>query len=120
MSFIHVLSSEMLSNITMAQVGVKQSWGFKEFVEMVRAKGSFKRADGQVNKTTGEVFDTYVAVDFPTSGTNTFVGFSSNLGELSDQQVASQIKDLQVVELESGSFKICKKGTNSWKDVELF
>ena len=49
----------------------------------------------------------------------TFVGFSRNLGVLTAKQIAAQKADLQVVELESGYYSLCKQGTNSWEDVNL-
>ena len=60
-----------------------------------------------VNKTTGESFKScmFTAPD----GTRTIVNFSSNLGELTPNEIVSQKADLQVVELESGSFKLCKR-----------
>lgn len=69
------------------------------------------------NSNTGETFKSCAFVS-PT-GAVTLVGFSSNLGELTPRQIAAQKNDLQVVELESGNLKLCKRGTDSWEDVDL-
>lgn len=102
----------------MAQVGIKNSWDLTAFVAMVKREGaSFKYASNQVNKETGESFNTCVVTDYPSTGVNTFVGFSSNLGELTPEQLRVQKGDLQVVQLESGSYKVCKKGNGGWQDI---
>ena len=69
------------------------------------------------NSQTGETFKScaFVAPD----GAVTLVGFSSNLGELTPQQIAAQKNELQVVKLESGNYKLCKSGADSWEDVDL-
>jgi hypothetical protein len=46
------------------------------------------------------------------------VNFSSNLGELTPQQIASMKDELQVVQLTSGTYKLCKTGS-TWEDVDL-
>lgn len=56
--------------------------------------------------------------------THTFVGFSSNLGELTPAEIASRKNDLQVVEFEPDEegkvhYSLCKKGQNSWQTVDL-
>lgn len=47
------------------------------------------------------------------------VGFSSKLGELSNAELQKQLDSLQVCQLESGSFKLCKQGQGDWETVEL-
>lgn len=47
------------------------------------------------------------------------VGFSSKLGELSNAELQKQLDSLQVCQLESGSFKLCKQGEGDWETVEL-
>lgn len=47
------------------------------------------------------------------------VGFSSNLGEITNAELKAQLDQLQVVTLESGSFKLCKQGEGTWEDVDL-
>lgn len=97
---------------TAQNVGIKNSWSLISFA---RAHGKMKVAPF-VNKETGEAFKSCAFVN--SEGT-TLVAFSSNLGELTPQQIASQKDSLQVVELESGTFKLCKQGNSSWEDVDL-
>ena len=71
---------------------------------------------------TGEVrnFKSMIFVDPANERTvNCFVGFSSNLGELSDSEIVRRKDELQVVELESGSYKLCAQGENAWADIDL-
>lgn len=70
-----------------------------------------------VNSNTGETFKSCAFVG--AGGAVTLVGFSSNLGELTPRQIAAQKDSLQVVELESGNYKLCKRGTDSWESVDL-
>ena len=70
-----------------------------------------------VNKETGECFKSCAFLG--SDGEITLVAFSSKLGELTPKQIAAQKDDLQVVELESGSLKLCKAGKDSWEDVDL-
>ena len=92
---------------TAQNVGIKNSWSLISFA---RAHGKMKVAPF-VNRETGAFVNS--------EGATTLVAFSSNLGELTPQQIASQKDSLQVVELESGTFKLCKQGNNSWEDVDL-
>ena len=98
---------------TAQNVGIKNSWSLLSFA---RAHGKMKVAPF-VNRETGEAFKScaFVASD----GATTLVAFSSNLGELTPQQIAAQKNSLQVVELESGTYKLCKQGASSWEDVDL-
>ena len=98
---------------TAQNVGIKNSWSLISFA---RAHGKMKVAPF-VNKETGEPFKSCVFVN--SEGATTLVAFSSNLGELTPQQIAEQKDSLQVVELESGTFKLCKQGNSSWEDVDL-
>ena len=98
---------------TAQNVGIKNSWSLLSFA---RAHGRMKVAPF-VNKETGEAFKSCAFVD--PEGATTLVAFSSNLGELTPQQIAAQKNNLQVVELESGTFKLCKQGASSWEDVDL-
>lgn len=94
--------------------GIKNSWSLISF-----AKSHGKMQVGEfANKDTGEEFKACIFTS-PVDSTKTFVAFSSKLGELTPQEIASQKNDLQVVELESGNFSLCKAGNNAWQDVEL-
>lgn len=98
---------------TAQNVGIKNSWSLLSFA---RAHGRMKVAPF-VNKETGEAFKSCAFVD--SDGATTLVAFSSNLGELTPQQISAQKNSLQVVELESGTYKLCKQGNSSWEDVDL-
>ena len=98
---------------TINNVGIKNSWSLIAFARM---KGKMQIAP-MVNKQTGEAFKSCM---FTTpDGDRTIVNFSSNLGELTPAEIVAQKADLQVVELESGTFKLCKNGS-TWEDVDLF
>ena len=94
-------------------IGIKNSWSLISFA---KSHGRMKVAPF-VNKKTRECFKSCAFLS--SEGEVTLVAFSSNLGELTPAQIAAQKYDLQVVELESGSFKLCKVGKDSWKDVDL-
>lgn len=98
---------------TAQNVGIKNSWSLISFA---RAHGRMKVAPF-VNKETGEAFKSCAFVN--SDNDVTLVAFSSNLGELTPQQIKEQKDSLQVVELESGTFKLCKQGNSSWEDVDL-
>lgn len=93
---------------------IKNSWTLLSFA---KSHGKMKVTNSLTNSQTGEQFKScaFVAPD----GTVTLVGFSSNLGELTPQQIAAQKDTLQVVQLESGNYKLCKAGTDTWQDVDL-
>ena len=98
---------------TTNNIGIKNSWGLLAFARM---KGKMQVAPF-VNKETGESFKSCMFTD--PDGNRTIVNFSSKLGELTPAEIIAQKADLQVVELESGSYKLCKNGS-TWEDVELF
>ena len=96
-----------------ANQGIVKSWSLLAFA---REKRHMQLGDF-TNPATGEEFKACVFTD--TDMNRTFVGFSRNLGVLTAKQIAAQKADLQVVELESGYYSLCKQGTNSWEDVNL-
>ena len=98
---------------TATTVGIKNSWSLISFA---KAHGRMKVAPF-VNKETGECFKSCAFIG--SYGKITLVAFSSKLGELTPAQIAEQKDDLQVVQLESGSFKLCKAGHDTWEDVDL-
>jgi hypothetical protein len=99
----------------MSQVGIQNSWPLLDFA---KAHGKMKVTNPLINSNTGEEFRSCAFVS--PSGNITLVGFSSNLGELTASEIKARKNDLQVVELESGSFKLCKKGDfSAWDDVDL-
>lgn len=98
----------------MANVGIKNSWSLRDFRN---SHGTMKMAGPFTNPDTGEQFMSTAFVS--PSGAVTLVGFSSNLGELSPAQIKRQVDDLQVVELESGNYKLCKRGTDTWETIDF-
>ena len=97
---------------TSTNKGVKNSWSLISFA---RTHGTMKLAPF-ANKKTGECFKSCAFVD---GDKVTLVGFSSKLGELTSAEIKAQKDDLQVVELNSGTFKLCKKGEDNWETVDL-
>lgn len=95
------------------ETGIKASWSLVAFA---RTHGKMKVAPF-VNKETGEAFKSCMFVNSKGEVTAT-VNFSSKLGELTPQEIATQKDKLQVVQLESGTFKLCKSGS-TWEDVDL-
>lgn len=95
-------------------VGIRNSW---TLVDFAKAHGRMKVTNELTNSQTGETFKSCAFIG--AGGVVTLVGFSSNLGELSPGQIAAQKDNLQVVELESGNLKLCKRGADSWEDVDL-
>lgn len=111
---------------TMAQesqnVGIKNSWSLLDFA---RSHGKMKVTNDMTNTETGKTFKSCAFVS--PSGAVTLVGFSSKLDTINpkadskaiSKQIAAQKDSLQVVELESGNYKLCKAGADSWEDVDL-
>lgn len=93
--------------------GIKNSWALVAFA---RTHGKMK-IGSFVNKDTGEAFKSCMFVD-SNGEVTAVVNFSSKLGELTPQQIASQKDNLQVVQLESGTYKLCKSGS-TWEEVDL-
>jgi hypothetical protein len=93
--------------------GIKASWSLVAF-----AKSNGRMKIGSfINKDTGESFKSCMFVD-DAGNVQKVVNFSSNLGELTPQQIVAQKDSLQVVQLESGTYKLCKAGS-TWEDVDL-
>ena len=92
---------------------IKNSWSLIAFARLFGPKmqvGEF------VNKETGEDFKSCI---FTNGETTTFVAFSSKMGPLSPREIAAKKNELQVVQLESGHYSLCKQGENTWEDVDL-
>lgn len=92
---------------------IKNSWSLIAFAKEFGPKmqvGEF------VNKETGEDFKSCI---FTNGETKTFVAFSSKMGPLSPREIAAKKNELQVVQLESGHYSLCKQGENTWEDVDL-
>lgn len=92
---------------------IKNSWSLIAFAKKFGPKmqvGEF------VNKETGEDFKSCI---FTNGETRTFVAFSSKMGVLSPREIAAKKNELQVVQLESGNYSLCKQGENTWEEVDL-
>ena len=99
---------------TAQNVGIKNSWSLLAF-----AKTHGKMQVGEfVNKETGDAFKSCIFTN-PEDNSRCFVAFSSKMGEMTPSQIAAEKDSLQVVELETGNFSLCKQGANAWEDVEL-
>ena len=96
-----------------SNIGIKNSWSL---ISLAKIHGRMKVAPF-VNHETKECFKSCAFLS--SDGEITLVAFSSNLGELTPRQIAAQKNDLQVVQLESGSFKLCRVGHDTWEDVDL-
>lgn len=94
-------------------VGIRNSWSLLSFARM---KGKMQRGEF-VNKETGESFASCIFTD--PEGNRTFVAFSSKLGPLSAAEIVAKKAELQVVELESGHYSLCRQGENTWEDINL-
>lgn len=106
----------------MANVGIRNSY---PLVEFAKSHGQMKVTNEMVNSETGETFKSCAFV--APGGAVTLVGFSSKLDTINPaaspqviaKQIAAQKDSLQVVELESGNFKLCKTGADNWVSVDL-
>jgi hypothetical protein len=96
-------------------IGIKNSWSLLAFA----ASHGRMQVGEFTNSQTGETFKSCIFTDPNDQAHKTFVAFSSKMGELSPREIAAQKDSLQVVELESGNFSLCKQGANAWEDVEL-
>ena len=111
------MANEVANNEGAQNVGIKQSWSFMAFARMM---GKPRYAAGLENKATHEKFNAIAMVD-PNNDRDVkcFVHFSSKLGELTKEEVAARKDNLQVVELNSGSYVLCNYGNSSWEDIDL-
>ena len=98
---------------TATNVGIKNSWSLLAFARM---KGKMQ-VGSFANKETGDTFKSCIFTD--TNGNRSFVAFSSKMGELTPAQIVAMKDKLQVVELESGNYSLCRQGDNAWEDVNL-
>lgn len=95
------------------QSTIVNSWSLIAFA---KAFGPKMQVGKFANKETGEVFKSCI---FTNGESRTFAAFSSSMGELSPREIAMQKDSLQVVQLESGNYILCKQGQGGWEDVDL-
>ena len=103
----------MTQNNSNNNQGIINSWSLIAFA---RSHGKMQVGEF-ANKETGEVFKSCIFTD--PAGDRCFVAFSSKMGELTPREIAAMKNELQVVQLESGNFSLCKQGQNAWEDVDL-
>lgn len=96
------------------EVGIKQRWSLRDFKSMYKV---MKLTPPMTNKETGEVFTSTAFID--AAGGVTLVGFSSKLGELTSAEIKKRVDELQVVLLNSGNYKLCKAGTDTWETIDF-
>ena len=94
------------------QVGIKNSWSLIAFA---KAHGRMQVGTFESN---GEQFKSCIFTN-PEDQSRCFVGFSSNLGEMTPAEIAADKDNLQVVQLESDNYYLCHNGANAWQDVNL-
>lgn len=104
-----------MADMNATNPGIKDSWSLVSFA---RSHGQMKVAPF-VNKETGESFKSCAFINPEDKSDITLVSFSSNLGELTPSQIAEQKDNLQVVLLNSGTYKLCKAGDDAWESVDL-
>lgn len=115
-----------MANMPLPNVGIANSWSLIAFA---KAHGkpklaSFEKTDaetGEVNSWKSIAFESPTEVN-PETGLPavTFVSFSSKLGELTTSQIKEMKDELQVVQREgSDNYILCKRGTNSWEDIDI-
>ena len=99
--------------MTQSTSSIVNSWSLLAFA---REFGPTMQVGQFANKETGEQFNSCI---FSKGDAKTFVAFSSKMGELTPKQISEMKNDLQVVQLESGNYSLCKKGQNTWEYVDL-
>lgn len=115
-----------MANQPLPNVGIKNSWSFINFAKSHGKPklASFEKVDeetGEINKWKSVAFESPTEVN-PETGLPavTFVAFSSKLGELTARQIVDMKDELQVVQREgSSSYILCKRGSNSWEDINI-
>ena len=98
--------------MTQSQSEIKNSWSLISFA---RIFGKMQVGEF-ANKDTGELFKSCI---FTKGDDLTFVAFSSKMGELTPREIAQQKDNLQVVQLQSDNYILCRKGASTWQDVDL-
>lgn len=94
--------------------GIKDSMALLAF-----AKSHGRMQIGEFeNKETGEHFKSCIFTH-PKNNSRVFVAFSSKLGELTPREIVKNIENLQVVQLKSDNYILCKRGSEAWEDVNI-
>ena len=112
---IALLAMAETTNNTASSNKVVSSCTLREF----RSRYEKMKVAPFVNSQTGEEFHSCAFLD--KANKVTLVGFSSNLGELTAPEIKDRVDSLRVVELTSGSYKLCegKEDFSNWIDVDI-
>lgn len=97
--------------------GIKDSWSLSEF-KNAHGKaqlGSFQAVDQE----TGEIRNFKSLIFTSPTGARVFASFSSKMEELTPAEIKAQLAELQVVELNSGTYKVCRVGENQWENIDI-
>lgn len=102
----------------MSTTGIKNSYSLLAWTRGYTAK--LVPAHKAVDKN-GKEFDApqSIALINEDGSVNTFAAFSSSLEAMSAAELVARAKDLNVVELESGTFKVCRPGEGSWQTLNF-
>lgn len=99
----------------MATTGIKNSYSLLAWAEGYQVK--LVPAHKAVN-AKGEEFDAPQSIALIDNGSvKAFAAFSSNLESMSAEELCSEARNLNVVELESGTFKVCRPGEGTWQTL---
>lgn len=102
----------------MATTGIKNSYSLLAWCKGYQAK--LVPAHVAINKD-GKEFEApqSIALIDDDDKVHAFAAFSSNLEAMSAAELMAAAKDLNVVELESGTFKVCRPGEGSWQTLSF-
>lgn len=102
----------------MSTTGIKNSYSLLAWCKGRQAKlvPAHKAIDA-----SGKEFDApqSIALINEDGSVHAFAAFSSNLEALSAAELVAQAKNLNVVELESGTYKVCRPGEGSWQTLSF-
>jgi hypothetical protein len=104
---------------TMSTTGIKNSYSLLAWTRgyTVKLVPAHKAVD-----RNGKEFDapqSIALINDEDGSVNAFAAFSSSLEAMSAAELVAQAKDLNVVELNSGTFKVCRPGEGSWKTLNF-
>lgn len=102
----------------MTTKGIKNSYSLLAWCKGYQAK--LVPAHTAIN-ADGKEFDApqSIALIDDDGAVHAFAAFSSNLEAMSAAEVMAQAKNLNVVELESGTYKVCRPGEGSWQTLSF-
>lgn len=105
-----------MSNNNSVKKEIEKSWSLIDFA---KAHGKMQLGSFTTVDEDGTKRDFKSCIFTGKDSNRVFVNFSSRLGELNKNEIASQVAELQVVKLVDGGYILCHKGVNSWEDIDL-